>query len=117
MPQLQLNSPPLVRVGFLARQGAPVPEHDGKVAHVVIPRRAHVGQSTLAEELGRDGVTVNRSAPLDVVGRRAAPKGRLIAPLFLRPFVIGRIHQRVAWAGVYRRNCRSRLIVRVRRRC
>ncbi len=117
MSQLQLNSPPLLRVVFLARQGAPVPEHDGNVAHVVIPRRESVGHSPLAEELGRDVVAVNAFAPLDVVRRRAAPKGRLIAPLFLRPFVIGRIHQRVAWAGVYCSNCRSRLIVRVRRRC
>ena len=91
MSQLQLNSPPLLWVAFLARQGAPVREHDGKVAHVVIPRRGLGAHSTLAEELGRDGVTVNAFAPLDVVGRRAAPKGRLIAPLFLRPFVIGRI--------------------------
>ena len=117
MSQLQLNSPPMVWVVFLARQGTPVREHEGKVAHVVIPRRGLGAHSTLAEELGRDGVTVNAPAPLDVVGRRAAPKGRLIAPLFPRPFVIGRIHQRVAWAGVYCRNCRSRFIVRVRRRC
>ena len=112
MSQLQLNYPPLVSMVFLARQGTPVREHEGKVAHVVIPRRGLGAHSTLAEELGRDGVTVNAPAPLDVVGRRAGPKGRLIALLFLRPFVIGRIHQRVAWAGVYCRSCRSRFIVR-----
>ena len=104
MPQLQLNPPPLVRVVGLARHGAPVPEQDGKVAHVVVPLPVHFSRSTLAEELERDGVAVNRPAPLDVVGRRAAPKGRLIAPLFLMLFVIARIHHRVAWAGAHRRN-------------
>ena len=102
MPQLQLNSPPLVRVVGLARHGAPVPEQDGKVAHVVVPLRVHKGRSTLAEKLERDGVAANRPAPLDVAGRRAAPNGRLIAPLFLRLFVIAVIHHRVAWVGAYR---------------
>ena len=102
MPQLQLNSPPLVRVVDLARHGAPVPEQDGKVALVVVPLVIHLGRSTLAEELDRDGVAVSQPAPRDVVGRRAAPKGRLIAPLFLRLSVIARIHHRVAWAGADR---------------
>ena len=75
MPQLQLNSPPLVRVVGLARHGAPVSEQDGKVAHVVVPLRVHMGHPTLAEELERDGVAVNRPAPLGVVGRRAG-RGR-----------------------------------------
>ncbi len=114
MSQLQLKSPPLLRRFLLARQGAPVPEQDGKVAHVVIPCRACVGLSTLAEKLGRDGVAVNAFAPLDVLGRRPA---RVIAPLFLSPFVVARIHHRVAWTGVYCSTYRSRLIVRVRRRC
>ena len=105
MPQLQLKSPPLVRVVGLARHGAPVPEQDGKVAHVVVPLRVHMGRSTLAEELERDGVAVNRPAPLDVVGRREAPRGRLIAPFFPRLSVLARIRHRVAWAGAYRRNC------------
>ena len=117
MPQLQLNSPPLGRVLRFARHGAPVPEQDGKVALVVVPLRFHIGLSTLAEELERDGVAVNRPAPLDVVGRREAPEGRLIAPFFLKLFVLARIRHRVAWAGAYRRNCCSRAIVRARRRC
>ena len=68
MSQLQLNSPPLMLVRLRVWQGAPVREQERKVAHVIIPPRAYVGLSTLAEKLGRDGVAVNAFAPVDVTG-------------------------------------------------
>ena len=114
MSQLQLNSPPLMLVRVRVWQGAPVPEQERKVAHVIIPRRAYVGLSTLAEKLARDGVAVNAFAPVDVTGRLA---GWVILHLFLKPFVVARIHHRVAWMGAYCTTHRSRLIVRFRRRC